>query len=1735
MRLQKTYRYTAFSLFALFVFLLASRYVSATIYNPGETLNPDCIMGSSNCGVDLFSSFIPYTGATTTIDLNSQLLTNVSALNVTSTTTIGQSVLITSGNPDGIGTSSQDTGSNLLAEGSIYDFHIYSYRMVNGVQVFSQNYTDIPFTDDNLGGTYSIGLTWDTVPGVSGYRVVIVRDDEDAYYSDHSIDTTNDTIEYDGLTDVNPTSNVSPSSYVYSSGGFLQVDGSGSIAGNVTINNDLTSATTKPATALTVSGTIFNDIGNSSQISQIATTSVGNDPQGIAISGKYLYVTNQNDNTLSVVNISDPHHPIQIATTSVPNGPNHIVVSGNYLYIGLDGGSGHIPTCTSGEDCVAIIDVSNHFYPIITAIVNVGEGPYDIAISGKYLYAVNNVGHAISITDISNPYNPFNIASLSVGNTPNGIVISSHYAYITDTNNNDIYTVDISNPYHPVQIATTSVGNNPLGVAISAPYLYVVNESDNDISIVDISNPYHPVQIATTSTLFGTSIGGDPENIVVSGRYAYVTNPIGNTFSVIDVSNPYYPIPIADTIVGNSPNNLAVSGKYGYTVNTNDGTISVIDLGGIDTGNLSAGALEAGNINVDNNIDVAGSVNIGTALSVGAGGILSNGDLSVNGTTTTSGLKISNLSNTFLAVDADGNVIAASSSFSRVFIYASSLPGIHDNSNLTTGGGTDDTAVLQSAINNISSYGGGTLVIDGVFLVSGLVVPSNITIEGLGWNTGFYRSNYADVPIIRNADPSTTTVMDKNIQMINFAVNANGGNQNGCPLLTEGDYFVQGIAMYGVDNVTLDNLHFINTNEVVSNFTGAIAGCSADNDSNYNYAFFFSNWSNITVENSYIEQGMLSGNDGIHFIGSGNNAIIKNVRGYSGDDFIAFNSSDYHDYSSPNSPSWVIEDGPQSNILVDGVNLQNSTEGISFLSGYDISNVRVENITGTTTAETIHFWNWYGGSGSVKDIIFDNVNAVSTGDYVFKMEVGSRIDNMQISNSRWENQIANGPSWIGVDGTVINDLQINNMIVDEPTTGTDAESLIGLVGSSASIGSLAINGLDWERPSGSNPAGYYILSGNGAINSTSIADINIPLLSGIAESTLTISTNQTTMGGSLVVPGSVSIGNNALFLQAGSIMSTGTMAIDATNIGINTANPANTLDVNGTFDVSIPLVTETGAMVSTNGTDTVLTYNGSGTFDPGAYVSEVQVLVVGGGGGGGAKRAGGGGGGGVIYDATHSVTNNIYTITVGAGGARDTTENGGSNGSNSIFDNLTAIGGGGGGGDNSNDGHNGGSGGGGGADNGIGTGGSGTIGQGNNGGSGNTAGEGGGGGGGAGGVGVASTTYGMGGNGGNGILNSITGTSTYYGGGGGGGGFSSGYAGGIGGEGGGGAGSESSGVSGLNGTDGLGGGGGGGNDSADGGTGGRGVVIISYPTNDTAIKALTIMNSGNIGIGTTTPSATLTIVGNPASTTLRLANFGAGTLMTDSLGNVYDNSDERLKNIIGTSTIGLNELEGLTPINYYWNATSGLDMTDENTGFSAQNVEQYIPNAVATDTRGYLTLQDRPIIAALVNAVKEIGSFISTIGNGLAHLTGIAIGTSDKPEGITMYDESTGQPYCVVINNGILVNNPGECTTKNSSVGTSVSTTESITTTSTDEIPVENSSSSSTPATNTPDIASSTESASSTQSITGTDASTTPQVSTSTSALATTTLEDIIATTTENTASSSDETDATNTATSTGS
>jgi hypothetical protein len=90
-------------------------------------------------------------------------------------------------------------------------------------------------------------------------------------------------------------------------------------------------------------------------------------------------------------------------------------------------------------------------------------------------------------------------------------------------------------------------------------------------------------------------------------------------------------------------------------------------------------------------------------------------------------------------------------------------------------------------------------------------------------------------------------------------------------------------------------------------------------------------------------------------------------------------------------------------------------------------------------------------------------------------------------------------------------------------------------------------------------------------------------------------------------------------------------------------------------------------------------------------------------------------------------------------------------------------------------------------------------------------------------------------------------------------------------------------------------------------------------------------------------------------------------------------SDIRVKNPKGIFSRGLEAVLALNPVVYDFKQDIH-HLT--RAGFYAHEVEAYIPEAVFHDSPdGMLSLDDRPIIAALVNSIKELVQRIAQLEN----------------------------------------------------------------------------------------------------------------------------------------------------------
>jgi len=166
-------------------------------------------------------------------------------------------------------------------------------------------------------------------------------------------------------------------------------------------------------------------------------------------------------------------------------------------------------------------------------------------------------------------------------------------------------------------------------------------------------------------------------------------------------------------------------------------------------------------------------------------------------------------------------------------------------------------------------------------------------------------------------------------------------------------------------------------------------------------------------------------------------------------------------------------------------------------------------------------------------------------------------------------------------------------------------------------------------------------------------------------------------------------------------------------------------------------------------------------------------------------------------------------------------------------------------------------------------------------------------------------------------------------------------------------------------------------------TAGSGAQVVATGKNYGAAGQFIVYTPDLAG---TADVARLTISGKLATAVVTWSNvtqtwssYGAGTITADASGNLTSVSDIRLKDILGDFTAGVAELLNIQPILHKWNKQSGLDQDNIYAGFSAQNVMKYIPQAVGKQNDGYYTLNDRPILAACVNAIKELQAEIDKL------------------------------------------------------------------------------------------------------------------------------------------------------------
>jgi hypothetical protein len=503
--------------------------------------------------------------------------------------------------------------------------------------------------------------------------------------------------------------------------------------GGVNQNGYVGIGTFNPTEALTVNGNISNLATSTNTINPIlrGSSPIGNVGNSVAVAGRYAYVITETSGTLKIFDVSTSS-PALVSSVSAGNRPGQIKVAGQYAYVvGIDPG------------ILRVFDVSNPSAPVqISAVSTDRSGYNDLHIDGKRAYVtyITN-GSSFQIYDISNPFNPVRLGATRIVD-PQGIYVVGRYAYVTDNNTDTLQIYDVSTST-PGLVGSVSTGDGPAQVYVSGKYAYVSVYTANTFNIIDISNPASPVQLSSVSTGAGTG----PWDVIVSGRFAYVTFYDSGQLRVYDVFDPLKPVAVGTASTAAGAVSIQVSGRYAYVVGQNgpNDKLEVFDIGGLETTSANIHSLEAGNLQVRNDILAQGYLAAGS-ISVGTGGILSNGPLAISASTTVSsilgGLYIgtttpATTSPNFSQFQQSTAVIEATSSQSvPLTIRGAGTQGV-DFLRIQTSADVNQLVLSSAGLLGIgTSTPAKTLSVQGNALISGDLTVANLTASGTQTITG---------------------------------------------------------------------------------------------------------------------------------------------------------------------------------------------------------------------------------------------------------------------------------------------------------------------------------------------------------------------------------------------------------------------------------------------------------------------------------------------------------------------------------------------------------------------------------------------------------------------------------------------------------------------------------------------------------------------------------------------------------------------------------------------------------------------------------------------------------------------------------------------------------------------------------------------------------------------------------------------------------------------------------------
>ena len=503
---------------------------------------------------------------------------------------------------------------------------------------------------------------------------------------------------------------------------------------------------------------------------------VGTLPVTAAVRGdeSLVYVTNQNDGSVSVIN---PATNTVVATIAGFSAPRGVAVS-------PDGTRAYVTNLTTNN--VSVINTATN---TVVATIGVGTSPEAVAVTpdGTRAYVPNSNSSNVSV--INTATNTV-VGAIPVGGSPVAVAFSPDgtRTYVADTASG---RVSVINTATNTVVTTVNVGANPQGVAVSpdGTRAYVANLISNNVSVINTA----------TNTVVATITGlNNPAGVVFSpdGTRAYVTNNGGGNVSVIDTATNTIlgaPIPTGNNpiFLGTCSNGNALLAS-GLTFKANTSGALACTLASGPSG--AAGPVFTGGI-----LQIAGA-NIVSALPVTLQS--QGGTIDTNGNNATLSGTISGLGS-LTKIGAGTLTLTGTSTYAAGTMIAGGLINFNSASNFGTGpiilngGGLQWAAGTSTDISSrLAPFGAGGATFDtngnNVTLASALSGIGGLTKIGSGTLTLSGASSYSGATTVNTGTLAVNGSIANSAVTVNSGATLSGTGTVGATTIASGGTFAPG-------------------------------------------------------------------------------------------------------------------------------------------------------------------------------------------------------------------------------------------------------------------------------------------------------------------------------------------------------------------------------------------------------------------------------------------------------------------------------------------------------------------------------------------------------------------------------------------------------------------------------------------------------------------------------------------------------------------------------------------------------------------------------------------------------------------------------------------------------------------------------------------------------------------------------------------------------------------------------